>query len=169
MNLVGMVRALRTTILLPAFAICAVALMPTASQAQNVDWRGIVDTYGYSEDCAAVGLPADMRERFTARLVPSGLGSNGDMTTLSIFGAGFAVGFRINGRFSDTLRTVEAGGLGRFVYVWPHEVQILVSSQTPRNGRWNATTPYVFMVGEIRGYIAEGCNALFEGTFLIRP
>ena len=169
MNLVGIMRALRTAIMLPAFAICTVALMPAAARAQNFEWRGIVDTYGYTEDCAAVGLAADMRERWTARLVPSGLGSNGDMTSLSIFGAGYAVAFRINGRFSTSPRTAEVGQLGRFVSVWPHETQILVSSQTPRNARWTATTSYIFMVGEIRGYLAEGCNASFEGTVILRP
>ncbi len=170
MNFVGLTRALRVAAMLPALAFCVAALMPAASHAQNVEWRGIVNTYDYSEGCAAAGLSADMRERWDARLVPSGIGANGAGTTLGIFGSGYAVAFRVaNGRFNNTLRTVEAGQLGRWVSIWPHQVQIRVSSQTPSNSAWRATTPYVRMVGEVRNYIIEGCNLSFEVSALLRP
>ena len=143
------------------------AALPSAAQAQRVEWRGFAYLYDFTAACAANGWVG--RAQSNVRFRPSGLGSNGEISRLAFFDTFYAFGLALPGRrFDGRWRAVQADAIGSGAFPWP-DVQMRIRSQSPNNNNLSETSPQVRIVGQIRNFDeVAGCTATFDATMILR-
>ena len=171
MNIVGLMRALPKAAMLPALAFGVAALMPTGARAQTVEWSGFGFLSGFTEACAEIGYPVGGRIQVDTLFLPSGIGDNGTSSRLTFFERQYASSLVLSeGRFDNTWRRVQAGGLGADMEQWPRPTRVRARSQWPNNDTVNATTPHIRIVGGVRGVRgAADCDYSFDAVMILNP
>jgi hypothetical protein len=97
------------------------------------------------------------------RFRPSGLGTNGTNSNLTIFYQTYAMGFRVAGRFDTTLKVVDAADIGGGFGNWNPQVRFI--SQTPAT--LETFTTQVTIKGQIVGFdYTPACTVDFTMTAL---
>jgi len=145
--------------ILPALCLAAglASALPAAAMTQ---FRGGGFLSEFTPECAADGWGGI--HMVTARYRPSGLPMNGDRTRLSVFTEWGAFNFNTEGRFSNTMRAVDA--IAIFSSPWrlenPHTRMRLLPGSTTNLG--NATS-LVTLIGEMENFgEVEDCSVRFR-------
>jgi len=147
--------------------IGVLALLTAASEAQAVQHRfigGAVIT-GKSGTCPDYDPTGD---RFHVRFRPSGLGTNGSNSGLSLFQLEGAINFRVSGRFNTTAKLATTTYIYSFGDVNPNAVTVKFTSQVPTT--LDTTTQYINAAGVITGYdYMPLCTVTFTMSVTKRP
>jgi len=142
-------------------ALClAVGLTGASSAEAMTQFRGGGFLSEFTPECAADGWGGI--HMVTARYRPSGLAMNGDRTRLSVFTEWGAFNFNTEGRFSNTMRPVDA--IAIFSSPWVLEnprtrLRLLPGSSTGLSD----TTALVTLIGEMENFgEVENCSVRFR-------
>jgi hypothetical protein len=148
-------------LLIVACAALVASQIPAVAQSSRVLWKGGITWTGKSAGC--VNAWTFLNEHAIARFRPSGLGTNGTNSTFSIFYSSYAAGYRVPGRFDNTLKQGEALDVGGGMGTWP--VRVRFTSQVP--AVISASTPQITINGQIVGFdYTPGCTATFRMALL---
>ena len=146
-----------------ALYIAAASLALMLSPAHAVQWIGGASIVAQAGTCPFGNAVGD---RFFVRFRPSGLGNDAN-SNLNFFDDSFAQGHRLNnGRFTTTFKRVTAtsigGGSGSNT-----DTFVRFTSQNPAT--LTATTPFINIVGQIRGYdFQPNCTVTFRAAVTLR-
>lgn len=124
----------------------------------RVKWRGDLTWLSLSGTCSSWNPTL---EHMIARFRPSGLGTNGSYSNLTLFYQTYALGFRVSGRFGTAFRTVDAQDIGSGMGYWNPAVRF--TSQVP--AVLTTATDQLVINGQIRGFdYTPTCTATFRAT-----
>jgi hypothetical protein len=147
--------------------LLAMPMSVKGADAQTVEWRGIIYLSNFTTACVQDGWAGNIQG--TVRYRPSGLGSNGTSTRLSLFLNFYAINFtQESGRFVSNWRNVRStvlASIGRPV----DNSRVRVTTHIPNNANISGNSPQVRLVGDFRNFDGiPGCDVSFEASMLRR-
>ncbi|TCT03339.1 hypothetical protein EDC22_12012 [Tepidamorphus gemmatus] len=136
-------------------------------EAQTVEFRG-GGFFSFTSQCQAEGWEGTVYA--SARYRPPGVGSNGPSTRFSVFFPLFyATSFVLqSGNLTAAYKTVDGGGLGSQLWVYPTKPRMRVTLRSP--SAVNASTEAVRLKGQINGFDnVRNCVVDFDVSLTRRP
>lgn len=136
-------------------------------QAQTVEFRG-GGFFSFSTQCQAEGWEGTTYA--SVRYRPPKVGSNGNSTRFSVFFPLFyATNFILpTGNLTAAYKTVDGGGLGSSLWVYPTKPKMRVTLRSP--SAVNASTEAVRLKGQINGFDnVKNCVVDFDVNLTRRP